>query len=278
MKNRLAFLSRFAMAAFLIIGLCANADSFDIDDRSETRSQLTLADLAAYRAALSGRATADAAQPNDVAVEVSFKELWDQAERFRGRRVIVKGRIQKIFRQGPVGHFPALAEIWISSSAGDPFCLVVPQENNIVVSASDVPVVEPAGSSLAFPALGETVRFTGTFLKMVRYSGGDVARLAPLVVGDRTPVRSFSLKRAAGAKPSDSRAGGPIDKRLAPALRSPLSWLLAVTVVAVGAGLLARRQLHSPSRLRSRYRRFIETTKRRSPDPPLEFIDPPNEL
>ena len=82
---------------------------------------------------------------------MSFKDLWNRPDAFRGRRVTVEGRVQRIFRQGPVGSFPALAEIWIASPAGDPFCLVVPQAAGV-------------------PKLGQTVRFTGTFLKMVRYA------------------------------------------------------------------------------------------------------------
>ena len=38
------------------------------------------------------------------------------------------------------------------------------------------------------PEPGRMVRFTGTFLKMVRYAGGDGARLAPLIVGDQPPT------------------------------------------------------------------------------------------
>ena len=46
----------------------------------------------------------------------------------------------------------------------------------------------PAVRLPSIAALGRSVRFTGTFLKMVRYEAGDGGRLAPLVVGDQLPV------------------------------------------------------------------------------------------
>ena len=46
---------------------------------------------------------------------------------FEGRRITIQGRVSRIFRQGPVGSFPPLAEVWITSPAGDPFCVVCPQ-------------------------------------------------------------------------------------------------------------------------------------------------------
>ena len=47
------------------------------------------------------------------------------------------------------------------------------------------------------------VRFTGTFLKMVRYAGGDGARLAPLIVGDRLPVAVALNPRRRSIRPGD---------------------------------------------------------------------------
>ena len=58
---------------------------------------------------------------------VKFRDLWNRPDVFRGRRVTVEGRVVRIFRQGPVGSFPPLAEVWITSPAGDPFCVVFPQ-------------------------------------------------------------------------------------------------------------------------------------------------------
>lgn len=157
-------------------------------DEPERASQLTLADLAEYQMALAGKPIANAAKPGDSPIQVSFKELWEETDGIRGRRVRVEGRVERIFHQGPVGSFPALAEVWITSPAGDPFCLVTPQENDpskMFAMSSRYP-----GSSIirSVPELGQSVRFTGTFLKMVRYAASDGARLAPLIVGDQPPI------------------------------------------------------------------------------------------
>ena len=77
-------------------------------DESETRQddQLSLADLVGYCAALSGKATADDARPSDPPARVGFRDLWERPDAYRGRRVTVRGRVARIFRQGPVGSFP----------------------------------------------------------------------------------------------------------------------------------------------------------------------------
>ena len=107
--------------------LAARCQASCLDDDSQTSHQLTLADLAGYRAALSGKPTADSARASDPPVETKFKDLWNRPRCFRGRRVSVQGHVARVFRQGPVGSFPALAEVWITSPAGDPFCVVFPQ-------------------------------------------------------------------------------------------------------------------------------------------------------
>ncbi len=201
-----------------------------------------LADLAGYRAALSGKGTGPP-------TAVHFRDLWDRSEAYRGRHVVVDGRVQRIFRQEPVGDFPALAEVWITSPAGDPYCLVFPLPGPV-------------------PDRGREVRFTGTFLKMVRYAAHDGDRLAPLVVGSRPPTS----KPAGSAEPS-SGIQEP-NARLDRWAWSPVSWVLGLSMAALAAGLLAWRHLHSPSRravARSR-------TAQRALDPPLEFIDPRDQL
>ena len=117
----------FLIASSLFLGCGA----WSFADDTEPTHQLSLADLAKYRAALAGKATADDAKSSDTPARVSFKDLWNRPDALRGRRVILEGRVQRIFRQGPVGSFPALAEIWIASPAGDPFCLVVPHEKRV---------------------------------------------------------------------------------------------------------------------------------------------------
>ncbi len=206
-------------------------------DDSDLTHQISLADLADYRVALSGKATADDAKANDPPSRVLFKDLWLHEDRFRGRRVTVQGRVSRIFRQGPVGSFPPLAEVWITSRAGDPICVVFSQpragegddqkrdhapgkSGAATASATetdpgrDVPAAptsvsisketrDPGQDTRAtpIPELGSIVHFTGTFLKLVRYASSDGARLAPLVVGDRARRLSRQLSRRTGGDP-----------------------------------------------------------------------------
>ena len=200
--------------------------------------QVGLADLTLYRAALYGKGAGSPAK-------VHFRDLWDRSEAYRGRHVVVDGRVQRIFRQEPIGDFPALAEVWISSPAGDPFCLVFPLPGPV-------------------PDRGREVRFTGTFLKMVRYAAGDGGRLAPLVVGSRPPT-----SQSAGAV-DPSKAVRDLNAMLDRWSWSPLNWFLGLSMAALAAGLLAWRHLHSPSkRVLDRGRAASEAL-----DSPLEFIDP----
>jgi hypothetical protein len=210
--------------------------------------RLGLADLAGYRAALSGKATADDATADDPPVAVRFRDLWERPDAHRGRRVAVEGRVYRIFRQELVGSFPALAEVWITSSSGDPFCLVAPR---------DGPIPEP----------GRDVRFTGIFLKMVRYAASDGARLAPLIVGDRPPIA-----KAGGSVLRADDGHGPLGG-LAGWSWSPTSVALGLSTAAVAGGLLAWWQLNSPSR-KPRQR----TTSSPGADPPLEFVEPTEDL
>ena len=176
--------------------------------------------------------------------EVRFRDLWGRSQTYRGRHVIVNGRVQRVFRQEPVGDFPALAEVWISSPAGDPYCLVFPLPGLV-------------------PDRGRAVRFTGTFLKMVRYAAQDGDRLAPLVVGSgpATLQPTGVVHPAIGMHESSAR----LDQWT----WSPVTWLLGLTMAALAAGLLAWRHLHSPSR-----RPVAKSqTAPHALDPPLEFID-----
>ena len=127
-------------------------------------SPTTLIDLPAYRAALAPGAGGPA-QP------ATFRDLWEHPDTFRGRRVRVEGRVGTRFRQEARGDFPALVELWIVSPAGDPTCLIFPETT---------PPFEPARET--------AVRFSGVFLKLLRYHGGDADRLAPLIVGDSAPT------------------------------------------------------------------------------------------
>ena len=123
MNRRLRFPAAVVSSVILAPGLCGWSAAAD----SETKGRLTLTDLAGYRAALLGKPTADHSWAGRAPIRVTFKDLWNRNESLRGRRVTVQGRVSRIFRQGPVGSFPPLAEVWIASPAGDPFCAVFPQ-------------------------------------------------------------------------------------------------------------------------------------------------------
>jgi hypothetical protein len=256
--------------------LADESQAFRSDDDPETSHQLSLTDLAGYAAALSGKPTAEGARQTDPPVRVKFKDLWNRPDRFRGRRVTVEGRVMRIFRQGPLGTFPALAEVWITSPAGDPFCVVFPQggSNGQTETGPGDPASIRAEEAKdeqmdrGMPAQGRVVQFTGTFLKMVRYAGADTNRLAPLIVGDERPVlipadRIESNKDGALLRATDD--GDAAIKLIYWALG-----LAAAGLVAVG---LARRHLHGP--IASSRRRMKSADL--SPDPPLEFIEPPKD-
>lgn len=131
---------------------------------AEDPPPVSLADLAAYRAALI--APSGPASPPTV----TFRDLWEHPERHQGRLVRVEGRLARLFRQPAVGQFPPLAEAWITSPKGEPICLVF-----------------PTGPGSATPQSGDQVRFAGTFLRRILYSGGDGKRIAPLLVGPHLP-------------------------------------------------------------------------------------------
>jgi hypothetical protein len=238
--------------------------------------QLSLADLVGYRAALSGKATADDARPSDPPARVGFRDLWDRTDAYRGRRVTVRGRVARVFRQGPVGSFPPLLQVWAFSPTGDPFCLVFPRPTG-ETEADRGPDARSRPS--AVPGPGREVRFTGTFLKMIRYAAGDGERLAPLIVGDRPtgsasaegdppgdhPTKVSEVPRAIGG---EDPGGSGLDRRG----WSPSNWWMGLTLAVVAAGILARRHLReAPIRSRSAMRKRL--LDQRVADPPLEFID-----
>lgn len=190
--------------------------------RAEDDGPLTIADLAAYRAALGPSADAPPA------LAVTFRDLWDRPDEHRGRRVAVSGRVMGVFHRPPYGQFPALAEAWAFTPSSDPLCLVFPE----------------SGGAKA-PRPGDLVRFEGTFLRRVRYRGGDVDRLAPLVVGPAPP------RVEAPAPPPDPGAA-----------RSPFDGVFVLVMGGIVALALLRVHLRRPTRP-------VEI------DPPPEFRDGP---
>jgi hypothetical protein len=166
---------------------------------------LTIADLAGYREALDGK-------PGGEPASVGFRDLWAQADRYRGKRVRVEGHVARIFHQPSVGRFPPLAEVWAVSPAGDPLCLVFAEKPGT-----------PA------PHMGDEIGFVGTFLRLIPYEGSDAKRLAPLIVGDKPP-----------APPPRPRQGteGPG--------RSAIDWLVGPALGMIVVALLLARHLRRP--------------------------------
>jgi len=201
--------------------------------------RLNLADLAAYRKAIAGA-------PPGPAAAASFRQLWDHPEAYQGRKVRVSGRVVRRFRQGAFGTFPPLVESWAVTPAGDPFCLVYPAAEAGAAS-------KPARLDLAAP--GAVVDFEGTFLRLIRYQGGDADRLAPLVVGDRPPTPSRT-NPAPTAPPAAPPAGG-----------DRLDVMLALMAVGLVVLALARRHLGVPPR--------ADRSPGTEPDPPPIFLDGP---
>jgi hypothetical protein len=228
------------------------------DDR-DTKYQLNLADLPGYRAALDGKPAASSSEAG-VPKAVRFRDLWDQPNTFLGRRVIVKGRVERIFRQPAVGNFPPLAEVWITAPAGDPFCVVFAQPR------------------LA-PDAGRNVQFTGTFLKMVKYAASDGRRLAPLIVGDQPPVYDRDDPEKSGAASSHENPAGvfqTIGSSMTqfPQNRRPwweTSWVLALAAAGLATVFIVWQHMRTPQRRQGVARQRRDSSGEN--DPHLEFIN-----
>ncbi len=217
-------------------------------------SRLGLADLAAYRAALSGRATIDDARAAEPPRSVSFRQLWDTPDDWLGRRVQVSGRVARVFRQEALGSFPPLVEAWVSTPAGDLFCTVFPAHGETKV--------------------GQSVDFTGTFLKSICYSGSDQPRLAPLIVGDRPPK---PVSESAAVEQDRSL---PVAASGSPAQpgwwRSAIAWSLGLLAALAAAGLLAWRHVRPVVAVGAGSGQYVGppgTASSTAGDPPLEFIE-----
>jgi hypothetical protein len=230
-----------------------------------------LADLPAELAALSGKSEVSGQPNSQPPPVVAFRELWDHRNKWQGSRVQVEGTIARIFRQDAVGSFPPLAEAWLSEPEGNLLCILFPQSNAHTGSLH-------TQSEYAIPETGRVIKFTGTFLKTIRYAAGDEPRLAPLIVGDRPPVPTSSppnaerndvatALRSIGTSPETSPGWAKTNGSW-----SFGGWLLGLALGLVTAVILAWRHVRKPSGLRS----FAKMNGRRSftsADPPLEFFD-----
>ena len=253
-----------AILPMLMAALWTSAGLAQPPGIDDLESRLGLADLTSYRAALAGKATADGAGASVPPRPVSFRDLWDHPEAWSGQRVQVDGRVVRVFRQGAVGSFPPLVEAWLATPAGDLFCVEFPWEES------------PERKDEAFEPV-RPVRFTGTFLKTVRYAAGDQARLAPLIVGDRPPA---PLEKVSAAEPTAASAframggsrgtGQEADRSLD--AWSPTAWGLALVLGLTAALVLAWRHLHGKTPARKSGPRRSSSNGVLA-DPPLEFVE-----
>ncbi len=220
-----------ALAVLLLLARGIAADELD--------HRVGLADLAAYREALSGKATAKDVPAAEPVRPVSFRDLWDQPDAWKGHRVQVRGKLVRVFRQDAVGGFPPLVEAWLRTPRGDLFCTVFP--------------------TASVPEPGQDVAFRGTFLRTIQYAGSDQPRLAPWIVGDRPPERVTT---------SAAVAEGPWNRPVASWSRGSYVVViaLALTLVVAGAGVLTWHNR------KSAHNRESAIPNPRS-EPPLVFLE-----
>jgi hypothetical protein len=180
------------LGTLIVLGLIAQAPDGE---------RLSTADLAAYgRALIDTPATAE---------PVDFRALWEEGDRYRGQRVEVRGRVVRRLAQPAFGDFPPLTEAWLLTPGDNPICLVYP------TSVGEAAAGRP----------GDAVRFVGTYLRRVRYDGGDGPRLAPLLVGPRAPELA--------------PASRPVPRPGSVTLPAWLYWSAALVVAASMAGVMA---------------------------------------
>src|SRR5262249_32396217 len=158
---------------------------------------------------------------------------------------------------------------WLTSTAGDPFCTVFPQNasaaGDLASSSTTTPTPDETHTDdhrpQAIPKSGRTVRFTGTFLKMVRYMGGDGPRLAPLIVGNQAPtvIASEANTDSARVRMWEATQDHGLDFTM-----KPVYWAVCLAVAALFALALARWHLRLPVP-----RRIAMTNHSANPDPPL---------
>lgn len=223
------------------------------DEADDEAQAFGLADLPAEHAALAGKATIDGPHATDPPRPVSFRDLWDHPDDWRGRRVVVRGAVARVFRQGAVGSFPPLVEGWLSTPAGDLLCVVFPRPG-----PNERPI-----------EVGRVVAFTGTYLRPIRYAAADQPRLAPLIVGDRPPAPdegpAAAALRSIGASPAPGPGSGPSDSW------SPAGWACGLALGLAAAAFLARRHLRGPASMRRPSRRS-RGVGRAGDDAPPEFL------
>jgi hypothetical protein len=253
MSMRRQLTAAFLMALGAGLGSCQCSSAQD----SDTLNPLDLADLEGYRAALAPKLSAKGGDRAEPTVRASSSDLLNRPDQFRGHRVTVSGRIVRIFRQGSVGTFPPLAEIWIASTAGEPFCLIAPQERGSI------------------PLPGQAVQFTGTFLRLIRYEAKRGNRLAPLVVGDRPPLALSDRARRQRSPGADRPTSGDAfsGQGFTRWGLSASSWALGLALAALAGGVIVWQHLRAPPGQAPVPRAPGTTGPFLERDHPLEFIE-----
>ena len=197
---------------------------------------MELTDLAVYRRAL------EPFPPSARPQRLRYRDFWNHEPAREGGLVQVEGRIVRRFRQGAIGTFPPLVEAWAVTPLGEPYCWVYPENGE------------------KRPFTNQTVRFEGTYLRKVRYEGGDVARVAPLIVGPRAPV-SFSAQESPDSKrPPLSRGLG--------------DWVLGGLALFVVVGVLIWQYLNRPVSMSTPGQSGFATEPRPKPNDLFEDGDP----
>ena len=123
------------------------------------------------------------------------------------------------------------------------------------------------------PKPGRRVTFTGTFLKTIRYPAADLARLAPLIVGDRPPTMTREPRSAGNLpRPAGQLARATPDRRSE--VWTPAAWVLSLALGLAAAAVLAWQHVRGAPP--SRRKRLLTRGQRQAsaaPLPPLEFLD-----
>jgi hypothetical protein len=279
---------RYRTALLAVVAAILAAPVPCLGDDVDTARKLNLADLPDYRAALDARPADDRAQAGDGPKPVQFRDLWNNSQAYLGRRVIIRGRVERIFRQAAVGQFPPLAEVWIMSPAGDPFCVVFaqhqPLSEGLKRDQDQRPAAEFDGrrredTARSMPEIGQTVQFAGTFLKMISYAAPDAKRLAPLIVGPQPPRSEPDGGQSPGAAARSDHAASVLEaiggRSSKPRADQDLRWgatgILALALAVGAAGIITWQHMRAPSRRRQSGRQHRDSP--RPDDPPLEFIN-----
>ncbi len=243
--------------------------------------QLSLADLVGYRAALSGKATADDARPSDPPARVGFRDLWERPDAYRGRRVTVRGRVAADLPSGAGGQLPPAAPGLDlldgrrsvlpglpnrrPASIRRPECSDEDDAGRMPVARGDDTRPGPHGP------IHRHVLEDGPLRGGGRGSSGPVDRgRPPAGTGTRRGGWQSRPRRPVSSPRQRWRASRRRGSRSLGLVAGKLG--MGLTLAIIAAGILARQHLReAPLRSRSAMRdRLRDPT---AADPPLQFID-----